>query len=312
MRRCDMAKQVSIIIVSFNGAKFLKECIASVFNSNYDKDKFEVIVADNNSSDNSLNIIQQNFPEVKIINNSKNYGFGRACNIAFKKCDSKYVVLLNQDSKVGKSWLKELVNVLDSNPDVGCCGAAEHPYDELLSNSKVLSESHNIDDQVWMGGGSVIYRMSALRSVGFFDDFYFMYCEDVDLSWKLKLKGWRIVLNPEAVWHHHGRNRTEDNNSRSFYSFKNRVYLLVKFGSFRQIFNSLKLYGCNKKEKKSIKSVQILSKTPSKSIRKLKMAFSIILLLPKAVLARFKLNISKKEQAKVDSWIQYTDAQLFK
>lgn len=308
-----MPKQICIIIVSFNGAKFIKDCIASVFNSDYDKNKYEIIVVDNNSSDNSVNMIKQSFPEVKIINNTKNYGFGKACNIAFKDCDSEYVILLNQDSKVGKTWLKELVKVLDNNPDVACCGAAEHPYDTLLSNSKILSESKNINDQVWMGGGSVIYRMSALQSIGFFDEFYFMYCEDIDLSWRLKLAGWRIVLNPKAVWHHYGRNRNEANSKRSFYSFKNRVYLLVKFGSFKQIFNSLRLYLNNKKERNA-KDVAVPSsaKPHSNSMNKLKLCFSILLLLPKALLARFKLNISKEERVKVDSWIRYTDAQLFK
>lgn len=307
-------KDVNIIIVVFNGENFIKNCLSSIFELDYPQGKLGVVVIDNASTDKSALIIQNDFPSVRFVSNKSNVGFGRACNQAFELCDSKYVALLNQDSRVGKNWLKELVFSLDNNPDVACCGAAEHPYSCEISLKDSLMYSKNIDNQIWMGGGSVLCRFDALKSVGFFDPFFFMYGEDIDLSWRLKLAGYRLMLNPNAIWHHHGKDRVVKESFRTFYSLKNRFYILFKFGSVKQIFASVLLYVLHKNicNSKSPSAVPAGSSDKNKErIDKIKLLFFIIAMMPIAFYARFKLRVSREKREEVDSWIRYTDEQLF-
>ena len=119
MRNIDTA----IIIVNWNGKRFLKDCLDSLFNQTYKK--FKVILVDNDSKDGSQKFVEKNYPKVQLIKLDYNFGFSRGNNIgimeAFKDESIKYIVCLNNDTKVDKNWLKELIKIVDLNPRIGIC-----------------------------------------------------------------------------------------------------------------------------------------------------------------------------------------------
>src|SRR3990167_8114157 len=112
-----MHKKVSIIIVSWNGLNFLKNCLKSLYKIDYPN--FEVIIVDNGSFDNSIEYIKRNYPQVKLITNRRNVGFAEANNIGYKVADGKYILFLNNDTTVTKSFLTNLIKVIEEEKDLG-------------------------------------------------------------------------------------------------------------------------------------------------------------------------------------------------
>ncbi len=243
MKESKMVKQdlfVSIIIVTYNGADCIIDCLRSLKSQNYNQKKIEIIAVDNASVDKTPEIIENTFRDVHIIRNNFNLGFGRANNIGIKKSKGNYIILLNQDSLLDKNWLSVLVKTMEQHPDAGCCGAEEYAYIEYNTLKK---PEKKIKECLWMGCGSVIFRKKVLDEAGIFDPFYFMYVEDMDIVWRIKENGWKILQNYEALWFHKGKERPiEPFGKRMYWSWKNRLYLIIKFGSLAQIVKSLHYY----------------------------------------------------------------------
>lgn len=319
--------RVSVVILNYNNFDFLSECIKSLVELDYPKDLYEIIVVDNASTDSSVEYISKNFPFVKIVKNSHNVGFARGNNIGIKNCDinSKYIALVNNDSKVSGNWLKELALSMELNDRAGCCGAREESTDKGISIERGEFKGN------WIGGGSVIYRKKALDEVGLFDELYFAYCEDIDLSWRLKLKGWKITHNENAVWYHYGAGReVKINDKRIFLSMRNRIYLILKFGSISQISRSLWKYVINfilgRKGKYIAVSPESFSygaaeKTTIhkklhriflKVILAIKIILNLIFRLPLLLIKRAKLKIDTSvSNNEIDRWIDEIDEELF-
>ena len=212
----------------------------------YPKDRYKIIVIDNNSCDGTVAYIHATYPFVRVLENKENIGFGRANNIGIKHTspEATYIALLNQDSLVDSHWLFELVEPMEKNPTAGACGATQKNYEDY--GKKISGEKH-LKNCLWMGCGSIIFRKKALQEIEqqgwFFDPFYFMYVEDIDITWRLKIAGWDILHTFNALWFHDGRKRPMSyDNPRLFWSWKNRLYLLFKFGSWKQIAHSLQNY----------------------------------------------------------------------
>lgn len=252
--------------------------------------------------------------------------------------DVDYIALLNPDSWVEKDWLEQMVSVMEKNPQAGCCGAAEHPYDETLPVAKEQLTSTKAG--CWMGGGSFILRKKALDSAekkfettGLFDELYFMYTEDMDITWRLQLVGYTIIKNNNAIWHHHGRKRSNEATGwRVYYCSLNRIFILLKFGSSKQIRASLWRYiqyfilGKRKKEreqnmKEDIKKEDIgnngkayITKWITRA-RKLffviKLCIAIFYHLPQALQRRLQMKKHGIDYKRTDAWIQETDMQLY-
>jgi len=330
----DKKPTVAVIIITFNGSKFINKCLNSLKEQTYPKKDFSVIVVDNASTDNSIDLIEKNHSTVKLIKNKENSGFGSACNIGIREANSvDYVILLNQDSWVEKDWLEQLVKVMEKNQKAGCCGAAEHDYDEKpVSESKKKNESTKAG--CWMGGGSLIIRKKALDDAGLFDEIYFMYGEDMDLTWRIQIAGWIIIKTSKAIWHHHGRKRSVSSTDwRVYYSWRNRIFVLLKFGSTRQIISSIKkyftyfMYG----RKKSVNDVtssenignnnqnavqrQNIFRRCNAILRKMLFATKIIVAVlvysPFLLQRRMLLKNNNIDYEKIDSWIRETDMQFY-
>ncbi|MEK6921523.1 MAG: glycosyltransferase family 2 protein, partial [Nanoarchaeota archaeon] len=198
---------VDILIVTYNGKKYLSGCLASLQELTYPKDRYIITIIDNASSDGTLSVVEQNTNNfIKIIKNNKNLGFGKANTIGIKAApaETKYIVLLNQDSLVAPEWLTELVDTMEKNPKAGACGATQKDYNQY---KKITTGEKRIKECIWMGCGSIILRKEALDQIGYFDPYYFMYVEDIDITWRLKIVGWDILHTFNALWFHEGRDR---------------------------------------------------------------------------------------------------------
>ena len=317
---------VAIIIVTYNGEAFIKKCLESLEKQKYSQKLYHIIVVDNKSTDNTCKLVKE-FPKVDLIENTHNDGFGIANNIGMEKAmtdlQPKYIALLNQDSWVEPNWLEKLVNLLEEHPQAGCCGAGEHPYNSTLKISE--KEKKNKTAGSWMGCGTILFRTAALQEVGLFDDIYFMYGEDMDLTWRINNAGWKIIMNRDAVWHHDGGERQlEGYDWRVFFSLRNRVFLLIKFGSLGQVIRSLRGYGqhfffrkkrpldTNLNEERSKKDQKDKKKSKlDKCFFCFKLCYGILKHLPLLFKRRRELQKRGINYNQTDEWIRETDSQLF-
>ncbi len=226
--------QLSIVIVSWNVRKDITNCISSL-SVNPPVCSFETIVVDNASSDGSAQEIREQFPEVTCVANDQNYGFAAANNQGIKLAKGEYLLFLNPDTIVRSGSLDPLVTFMDSNKDVGACGpkllnedgstqrsVRKFPsyrgalyrftflkYFKIFKNSyrswlmRDFDHQSRIDVNQLMGA-ALLVRKSIIDEIGGFDENFFMYYEEVDLCYRIKKHGWRIVFLPQASITHLG------------------------------------------------------------------------------------------------------------
>jgi len=212
--------RVSIIILNHNGLCHLKECLESVTGVEYPDDKLEVILVDNGSQDESVNFVRENFSTVKLVALDKNVGFAEGNNIGERYASGEYVVFLNNDTRVDKRWLAELIRTIDKDETAGVCGSKilfyRSPDKVNYAGGKItpVGSGYEINfgrkdtlerDPKHVGyasGASMIMRRSLFQKLNGFDEAYFIYCEDVDLSWRVWLQGYRVVYVPTSIVQH--------------------------------------------------------------------------------------------------------------
>lgn len=216
---------ISIIILNYNGNRFLLNCLRSVLSTDFPD--FEVILVDNGSTDRSIELartVYGNDPRLFFIMNPQNLGFGEGNNVGVKSSRGRYIVFLNNDVEVDPSWLMELVNGIESDQTIG---AAQSKL--LLLDDKGLIDSagdcvntlgfscsrgrgqtdvgqyDRIDDIFSARGAAMIVKRTVFEAVGGFDSLYFVQYEDIDLGWRIRLAGYRIVFVPKSIVFHAGR-----------------------------------------------------------------------------------------------------------
>jgi len=225
-------KDLTVSIVSYNSLNFLRDCLDSIL-ENPPSLKYEIIVVDNASADGSCELVQKNFPQVKLLRNSKNTGFAAANNKAISKTNSKYILLINSDCKVYKNSLDNLVSFMEKNKKVGIAGpkiinsdgsvqlscrkfpsifnAAFHtiltnivPNNPFSRKYKLADVNRDTPFEVdWVSGSAMIIRRKALEDTGPIDERYFMYVEDLDLCYRMWQKSWKVYYYPCASILHH-------------------------------------------------------------------------------------------------------------
>jgi GT2 family glycosyltransferase len=211
---------VSIVIVNWNGREFLPECLESLRRQVYRA--FSVILVDNGSHDGSTAFVSENYPEVSIVALKDNRGFAAANNVALHAVETEFVALLNNDAVPDPLWLKSLVEALDEHPQAGLAASKMLLYDRreiidragdgytragaaLLRGRGLSADCHRIRE--WVFGAcaaAALYRMVMLRDIGFFDEDFCLLYEDVDLSFRAQLKGYKCLYVPEALVYHRG------------------------------------------------------------------------------------------------------------
>lgn len=234
-----MNEPVSIIILNYNGKKFLKDCISSVLAQTYNN--FELVFFDNNSADGSIEFVKENFSDsrIKIISSEKNLGFAGGNNRALKHCSNDLIVLLNNDTITEKNWLIELVNSTESRNVIASSfviteGIPEEYYNTNGSVSYLMYNIMNvfpdINDEFYPNGCSVIFRNSETGEP--FDSDYFFYGEDVYLGLKARFSGKKIRFVKSSVVHHKGSGTETLGEFKTFCAERNRLLNLYLFFSF--------------------------------------------------------------------------------
>ena len=229
---------ISIIIVNYNGGPLLHKAVAAALSSSI---PVEVLISDNGSTDGSLNAVYQTFgkdPRVHIISNGSNLGFSRANNIALKKAKGRYILLLNPDCIIQPETLTKILDVMETNPEVGMAGClilnpdgSEQPgcrravptpwrsFVRILHLNKIFPQQAHFRTFLLhqeplpsdpkpveaISGAFMLVRTEAIEQVGLLDEHYFMHCEDIDWCMRFSQAGWKILFVPDvSVIHYKG------------------------------------------------------------------------------------------------------------
>ncbi len=247
-------KPIAVIILNWNGETLLQEFLPKVI-ATTDNDIADIIVVDNGSSDNSVALLDQEFPKVQLIKFSENYGFAEGYNRAIELTQYKYTVLLNSDVATADGWLVPLYDYMEQHPEVGACqprllsykepemfeyaGASGgfidkngYPYCRGRLFATVEKDNHQYDDVIsvfWATGAALMVRSSLYLSVGGLDKDFFAHMEEIDLCWRILLAGYDIKVIPQSVAYHLGGGSLPASNPRKTYlNFRNNLLLLHK------------------------------------------------------------------------------------
>lgn len=212
---------VSVVIPNWNGKKFLTGCLDSLITQSYPK--VEVVVVDNGSHDGSVEFLQTNYPQVKLICFPTNTGFSPAVNAGIRAARGEFIALVNNDTVSETTWIEELVKALDANADLGSVGCKMLAYDDhsLLDGAgdgyrrgglpgrighreKDLGQFDAPRMILGACGGAALYRRSMLKDIGLFDEDYFAYLEDVDIALRAQSSGYKCQYVPSAIIYHLG------------------------------------------------------------------------------------------------------------
>ncbi|HLB66231.1 MAG TPA: glycosyltransferase family 2 protein [Candidatus Saccharimonadales bacterium] len=242
-----MKTDIAIIVPNWNGAEYIADCLHSLETQTA---KALVIVVDNGSSDKSVELIQKKFPAIEIVRLEKNHGFAGGVNkgleLAIKR-GYKYAALLNNDAVAETTWLQVLVATANQHPKTGVVTGKLLRDDKkhIDSTGELYSiwgmpfprgrnevDKGQYDDQTEIfaaSGGASLYRVEMLKEIGLFDEDFFAYFEDVDLSFRAQLAGWRVRYEPLAVAYHKiGATSSKYGNLARYHSVKNFMFLYKK------------------------------------------------------------------------------------
>ena len=240
--------KTTVVIVNWNAEPFLGRCLSALMSQTVKP--YEIILVDNASSDGSLAIARQ-FPSVRVLKQDQNTGFARGNNLAIAAAakDSEWIALINPDAFAEPRWLEALLGAAENNPsfDVFSSKLVSANEPTLLDGA---GDAYHISGLVWrMGHGlavsaftghecevfspcaaAALYRHSALRKLGGFDEDYFCYLEDVDLGFRLRLAGYRCLYVPQSVAYHVGSGTTGGQHSdfAMYHGHRNLVWTFVK------------------------------------------------------------------------------------
>lgn len=244
----------AIVILNWNGEKYLKQFLPILIEKTSNPD-VEIIVADNGSSDNSLSMLKSEFPAIRTIVLDKNYGFAGGYNKALEQVEADYYVLLNSDVEVTSNWLGSLIEYMNNHADVAACqpkirsyyqrskfehaGAAGGFLDRFgfpFCRGRIIGvveEDHGqYDTEIdvfWATGACLVVRSVLYWKVGGLDDAFFAHMEEIDLCWRFKSRGYRVVCVPEStVFHIGGGTLNVDNPHKIYLNFRNNLLLLYK------------------------------------------------------------------------------------
>ena len=249
-----MSARTAIVILNWNGEKFLRKFL-HILVENTNPSLAAIYVIDNNSTDNSLTFISENFPQIKVVVLDKNYGFAGGYNRGLKEIDAEYFMLLNSDVEVDKDWINPLVELMDNDQSIGVCGPKLISYDnrsmfeyagaaggyidkygypfcrgrvfECLENDN--GQYDNIADCLWISGAALLIRSKLFFDAGGFDDDFFAHQEEIDLCWRVQNLGYRIVCQPKSkIYHVGGGALPKSNPFKTYLNFRNNLYLVVK------------------------------------------------------------------------------------
>lgn len=247
-------KRLTIAILNWNGADMLRTFLPSVIRYS-SLDWVDICVADNGSTDDSVSVVLKEFPSVNIIKLEKNYGFAEGYNRVVEMLDTEYVVLLNSDVEVSEGWLNPIVEFMDNNHDVAACqpkilsykdksvfeyaGAAGGYIDKygypfcrgriFDTLEKDEGQYDSVAEIFWASGAAMFVRREAYIKAGGLDSGFFAHMEEIDLCWRLKSRGFKIMCIPQSkVYHVGGATLKKENPRKTYLNFRNNLLMLYK------------------------------------------------------------------------------------
>jgi GT2 family glycosyltransferase len=239
--------QVTIVIPTLTAGPRLLECLCSL--EQQSRRDFEVIVVDNSGKQLARETMGgqvPNIPQLEIIENSNNAGFGVAINQGFKRSRTPFLATLNDDAVVNRDWLERLLAAIISNPDVGMCASQVRFYGEdhldsagmlVCADGSSKQRGHlyppsnfaQTEEALLPSGSAALYRRAMLERIGLFDEDFFLYCEDTDLGLRARWAGWKCLYVPAAVaQHHYSATAGRVPVLKAYYIERNRLYTLIK------------------------------------------------------------------------------------
>ncbi|GEM_PF-25013 len=245
--------RTAVVILNWNGKAFLEKFLPAVVK--HSPGFARVIVADNASTDDSISFLKENYPDVEVIALEKNFGYAGGYNAALRRVEADFYVLLNSDIEVSANWIPPVIRLMEKDPSVAACqpkildheqraifeyaGASGGYLDKfgypfcrgrLFSVMETDEEQYDEDAEVfWASGACMFIRADAFHAAGGFDERFFAHMEEIDLCWRLKNKGYRIMACPESVVYHVGGGTLPKSNPRkTFLNFRNSLWLISK------------------------------------------------------------------------------------
>ena len=245
--------KLAIVILNWNGAEMLKKYLPSVLQ--YSKDEAVVYVAGNASTDDSIALLKEQFPEVRLILLEKNWGFAEGYNKALEQVDAEYYLLLNSDIEVTPGWLSPLLRFMDSHEEVaacqpkllsifqrdnfeyaGACGGYLDRYGYPFCRGRVfdvVEKDHGQYDEPakvhWATGAALFVRAHIYKEVGGLDARFFAHQEEIEMCWRMRIRGYQIYCLPESkAYHVGGGTLPKSNPMKTYLNFRNNLTMLYK------------------------------------------------------------------------------------
>ena len=247
-----MKKDISVVILNWNGSAMLQRFLPSVIRYS---EEAEIIVADNGSTDHSIDILREKFPSVRILPFRENYGFAEGYNRAIQQIETPYVLLLNDDVEVTPHWLQPLLEFMNHHPEVAACqpkilsetqrelfeyagacgGFIDHlgyPYCRGRIFNHVEKDRGQYDQVCpifWATGAALLVRTDVFRKEGGLDKRFFAHMEEIDFCWRLRSRNYRIYCIPQStVYHVGGGTLPKSHPRKTFLNFRNNLLMLYK------------------------------------------------------------------------------------
>lgn len=245
-------KNTAIVILNWNGLKFLQQFLPNVVK--HSESHASVWIVDNASTDDSVQWIKSEFPQVHVVQNDENYGFARGYNEGLKSIDAKTYVLLNSDVQVSANWILPVLEAMDKSNFVACqpkilsyaeptkfehAGAAGGFLDKNgypFCRGRLFWEVENDEGQYdsqreifWASGACLFIRSEIYHNLGGLDADFFAHMEEIDLCWRIKNRGYKIGYTPDStVFHVGGGTLSMMNPFKTYLNFRNNLFMLVK------------------------------------------------------------------------------------
>ena len=244
--------KTAVVVLNWNGKVLLDKFLASLLKHSQEA---TVFVADNASTDDSVDFVKSNFPSVKIIINSSNGGYAKGYNDALKQIDAEYFVLINSDIEVTDGWLSPIIDLMDSNKKIAACQPKLLDYKErntfeyagasggFIDNfgypfcrgrifDDIEEDNGQYNDAIeifWATGACLFVRASYFNEVGGLDEDFFAHQEEIDLCWRFKNKGYKIMVQPKSVVYHVGGGTLNASSPfKTHLNFRNNLFMLFK------------------------------------------------------------------------------------
>ena len=256
-------RNIAVVILNWNGQKWLEKFLPTVIEKS---SMANIYIADNASTDSSVNFLEDNFPAVKIIQNQLNEGYAKGYNDALKGLKEKYFVLLNSDIEVTDNWIEPIINLMKENTNISACqpkilnyndkdsfeyAGASGGYIDILgypfTRGRIFDEIeadnnqyNDIKEIFWASGACLFVRAEHFNEVNGFDNDFFAHQEEIDLCWRLKIKGYQVMVCPDSVVYHVGGGTLDDSSPfKTYLNFRNNLFMLTKNLNFFSLLITL-------------------------------------------------------------------------